>query len=363
MAVVNIFCVLQNLFIMVSKKSFSGGGDMKIIPIMLCLNDNYVIPCFTAISSLVKRSSSDYNYSFYILHSNITKKHQKKFNILRNKFSNIDINFIDMGTQYTEMFENVSYQAYWSKEIFYKFNASSLFPQYDRIIITDVDVIFCDDIVPDWELFLQDQENYLAGVRVLSQKSKNQEYADWIFQKWTEEERKKSFTGAGYWLLNLLLIRKNQLEEKFLKFAQENLYRLTQPEQQVVNMVCYPKIKLLHPKAMVCAYDYKSFSTPESYHYDDFYSAKIVAETLEFPVQLHYAGKYKPWNVLFTTKSYLWWKELLSLHDASLIFESIFLMIKQGVYFQLLKDKIRYLIKRFRFINFLYKSYKKVVRR
>ena len=145
-----------------------------------------------------------------------------------------------------------------------------------------------------------------------------------------------------------------------LDFAKENLYRLTQLEQQVVNMICYPDIKLLHPKAMVCSYDYKTYRTEEDYKEDNYYSAEIVSEALKNPIQLHYAGAYKPWNVIFGTKAGVWWKELLRQRDVGLIFATFRIVIKEKKYLNRWKDWIRKMIVKNSFFSFCYKCFKKI---
>lgn len=334
--------------------------SQQTIPIILCFNDNYVVPAICAISSLVRSSSPKYNFSFHILHSDISEKHQNRLKKLQKSFPNICIDFIDMGTEYDFYFAGVENKSYWSKEIIFKCLTPSLFPQYDQVIVTDVDVIFCDDITPDWESFKNDQTNYIAGVKTFDKKNKNEDYANFIYRQWALNERQKVLTGAGYWIQNLKLMRQHDMEKKFLDFAKANLYRLTQLEQQVVNMVCYPDIKLLHPKAMVCSYDYNMYRTEKDYKEDKYYSAEIVSEALKKPIQLHYAGAYKPWNVIFVTKAGIWWNELLRQCDIGLIFATFRIVIKEKKYFNLWKDWIQKMIVKNSFFSFCYKCFKKI---
>ena len=153
-------------------------------------------------------------------------------------------------------------------------------------------------------------------------------------------------------------MRQNNIEKKILDFAKENLYRLTQLEQQAVNMVCYPDIKLLHPRAMVCSCDYDTYRTGEDCKEDKYYSADIVSEALKKPIQLHYAGAYKPWNVILVTKAGVWWKELVRQRDIGLIFAVFRIVIKEKRYLNLWKDWIRKMIVNYSFFSFFYKCYK-----
>ena len=44
----------------------------KEIPIMFCFDKNYVIPAGVAFFSLMEHANQNYNYKFYILHSDMT---------------------------------------------------------------------------------------------------------------------------------------------------------------------------------------------------------------------------------------------------------------------------------------------------
>ena len=109
-------------------------------------------------------------------------------------------------------------------------------------------------------------------------------------------------------------MREDHLTEKFIAYAKDNLYRLRQPEQDVINLVCYPKIKLIRAKAMVCTYLYDIFKTEDTYKLDLNYSEDEVKDTLENPIQIHYASNVKPWNGILPKNS-IWFSYLLEVSE------------------------------------------------
>lgn len=127
----------------------------KIIPIMLCFNNAYSITGMVAINSLLNCASINYQYNIHILHSDISHRHQRLLQQVVTRYSNASLFFHNMENKFTDIFEHVGYKAYWSKEIFYKCITLSFFPQYDRIVISDVDVIFCRVFTPPIQLNFQ----------------------------------------------------------------------------------------------------------------------------------------------------------------------------------------------------------------
>lgn len=280
-----------------------------VIPVMHCFNDNYAIPASVAFLSMLENANKNYFYKLYVLHSDITLQNQKILMSIISRFKNASLEFVNMNNKFKDLFEQTNSKGHYTKEMFYKFCAPSLFPQYDRIIITDVDVVYCGDISEEFVKFKDDEENYLAGIRGVMKKGGHIEtiYKQ-IYSDFTEEEREKLLTGAGYWIFNLKKMREDNCEEKFYNFAIKNSYRIKQPEQDTVNIICAPFIKLLPINSMVCTYAYDTYKTKEDMKQDVFNSADEIAYALDHPIQLHYATSVKPWNSIDCTKSNVWFE-------------------------------------------------------
>lgn len=90
-------------------------------------------------------------------------------------------------------------------------------------------------------------------------------------------------------------MRKDNLEEKFIEFANANYKRLRQPEQDTVNIICYPKMKFMRFNALVCTYLYDMFKTENDYTQCTNLAPNVLKQVLTNPVQLHYATGNKPW--------------------------------------------------------------------
>jgi len=285
-------------------------NNKQIIPIMHCFDDNYVIPASVSFLSMLENANPRYFYKLYVLHTDISEKNQNTLNSIVSKFNNADLQFIDMNNKFDDEFDVMKTKAHYSKEILYKLLAPTIFPQYEQIIITDVDVVFCGDIA---EIYDEGQfDEYIAGIayhNVLENFMRNTYEA-----QFSSEEIKKLLIGAGLLCVNLKKMREDGMEAKCVAYLEQNLHRLKQPEQDVLNLVCYPKIKLLPERFMVCTYLYDMIENNE------FFGNEItlgkqdkvwIKEALSKVIQLHYAGAQKPWNTPTCTKSDVWFSYLL----------------------------------------------------
>ena len=100
--------------------------------------------------------------------------------------------------------------------------------------------------------------------------------------------------------MNAKKCREEKIEEKFVRCFIENKGRLKQAEQDILNLCCYPKIKELPIRNLVCTYMYNKGA------YDYIKDETILIEiekAKKFPVQLHYATPIKPWKNLGIPKA------------------------------------------------------------
>lgn len=277
-----------------------------IIPIVHCFNDNYAAPAGVAFLSMLEHARNDDEYHIYACHSDITHEHQRQLMEIVGRFKNAKLEFVDMHNAYEEEFESLNTKGHYSKELIYKMVVPRLFPQYDRMIIADVDCVYQDDIGQIYRLCEENDGDYMAGVELLHSNKCN-----WLLDvfhiyddQYTQEEQRvlKLGLNAGFMIFNLKKMREEDLTSKFLAYFKANVHRLKQPEQDTIHICCYPKIQSLPTRTMICSYLYTVLEEDEK---------RVWQSALDNPIQLHYAAKEKPWNTPSSTKSNIWFSYLL----------------------------------------------------
>lgn len=282
-------------------------SNKQIIPIMHCFNDNYVIPASVSFLSMLENANPAYFYRLYVLHTDISEQNQNILNSIVAKFKNASLEFVDMNHKFENVFDRFRVKGHYTKEVLYKLLAPSIFPQYEQIVITDVDVVFSGDIADIWGGGQGDE--YIAGISYPNSKGS---WLEIFMQKtyeveFSSDERARLLIGGGLLVMNLKKMRDDDMEAKLVEYLEANAYRLKQAEQDVLNIVLYPKIKLLPIKAMVCTYLYDIYETQANLSDTN---RAWLKEATENPIQIHYAGAQKPWNTPTCTKSDIWFAYL-----------------------------------------------------
>nr|WP_257875409.1 glycosyltransferase [Helicobacter sp. 12S02232-10] len=225
-------------------------------------------------------------------------------------FSYCELEFIHTKGRFEKLWKTIPSKHHFSKEMLYKLFAASFFPQYDKIIISDVDVVFLDDVSESFLAFDTNEKSYLAGIRA------NEPDAIYPLTDWKEGYKKFSQTefesiqngiGAGYFIANLKQIRKDNIEQKFLDYLIKNTHKLVLAEQDILNIICYPHIKTLSLRHMICHSMWKQYGEKWENLHPNFYTQDQITQARLHPIQLHYAGNKKPWQYPNAPKSALWY--------------------------------------------------------
>jgi len=284
----------------------------QIIPIMHCFDNNYVIPAAASFHSMLTHANPSFVYKLYVLHSDITWQNQKKLTELVERFPNASLEFIDMSHRFDDVWKNFVNVGHLAKEVLYKLITPTIFNNYDKLIVTDVDVIFERDISPSFFEFSTSDNIYLAGVKHI------QPVGSWLdgyydnydktFGPGMQSELK---ICGGYLVLNLHKLREDNMENIFLDFLDMNAHKLLQAEQDVFNY-CLDSRNILNLPLnyVLCSYAYDLFPTTASYNSDRHYTSDEIRNSLQNPIQLHYASSPKPWDDPNSTKADKWYSAL-----------------------------------------------------
>lgn len=187
-----------------------------------------------------------------------------------------------------------------------------LLPDVDRLIYTDVDVLFRASLMGIWQT---DMEGYvLAAVKGAVNLSDKWEWnSDRPYWKFLADMRGQ-YINAGVTFMNLAEVRRRNLEEEWDRWSKERLYY---QDQDILNLTCQGAMRYLPPK-------YNRLAYMEQKDYDTFVSEGIFTEkecrdALENPVIIHYAGD-KPWRRYDTNLGSIWWDYVNSQTDLQGLF-------------------------------------------
>lgn len=256
-------------------------NNLEVIPIFFAVDDGYIPFLAVALQSLIENSSKNYYYSIKILYTNIEEENKQK--ISKYKKENVNIEFVDLNYYIKKVKDKLYTRDYYTKTTYFRLFIPNLYPQYDKAIYLDSDIVVLGDIA---ELYNVNMGNNLIAAApddVIQTTKVFQEYAE----KVVGVADYRNYFNAGILLMNLDEFRKFNFQEKFLYLLETIKFTVAQ-DQDYLNRLCKGKVKIIDK-----AWDRMPIAIDDMKEED----IKVI----------HYNLAYKPWhfeNVLY--KDYFW---------------------------------------------------------
>lgn len=265
---------------------------MITIPIAFAFDCNLIFPASVCLSSLLENANDETFYDIYILHSRDEDFERSELNRLPLFYTNCRIQYRTVDGFFDSAFEirGITTPAY------YRLLIPELIPEYDKVIYSDVDVIFRMDLSELYSMDISDY--YLAATRDLGLNLSKDgvEYIDSM----TELEP-GSYLQSGFIVLNSKKIREDGLVAKFKEQAKR---KLKFQDQDILNIVCKGKVKFLSLEYNMTDYSfYYAMKERELLYkwFDDRAISNAVANG-----NLHFNG-HKPWKK-YCVNFDIWWE-------------------------------------------------------
>ncbi len=249
----------------------------KEIPICLISDEKYLFAVSTAIISALENIGENSFYKIYcLIIKDINEKEREKILSIQNKYQDkcsIELIYKKECKKNQDRVANACQ---------YKFLLGKIFPQYEKILYLDADIVVRGDLSEFYETDISNHD--LAGVF-----SYNHYLYSKKFMKILKIPDMKSYINAGVLLLNLNRLREKEFEDK-IEYCKNNLN--IHDDQHIINQICYGKIKFVKPKYNTTFTNYRHYKQGNS---EIIYSKEEILEAANNPIIFHYTGA-KPWE-------------------------------------------------------------------
>ena len=265
--------------------------NKNIIPIAFAFGSDWMLPACVCISSLLSSAEPNTFYDIFILHSPDDKLDRDRLSIVANHYGNCEIHYREVDHVFDSSYEvrGIKTMAY------YRLLIPELIPEYDKILYSDVDVVFRSDLSHYYAIDLGD--NYVAGVDSLAHFSKG-------LTKYYSQVLKRPSKGiiySGNIIINSQRMREVGIVSTFRKMAgNKYLYQ----DMDILNIVCDRKIKYLEPSFCVTSF----FMEYVRHNYDallKIWNDEQIKQALSCGI-VHYNGQ-KPWKG-YCMNFDIWWE-------------------------------------------------------
>ena len=242
------------------------------IPIFFSIDDNYAPFLATAINSAIKNSDPARRYRAIVIHKGIDEANAKKLMSLATE--NFKVELVEMKKSLEEITDRICNRLRYdifTLTIYFRLFIPAMFPQYDKGIYIDSDVVLTSDIAELYDIDLTG--NYLGACRDLSI-ADVPPLVDYTMN--VVGMKRGDYINSGVLLMDLKKLREKKFEEHFLSLLTTYHFDSVAPDQDYINAICNGKIHYL----------------PEEWDA----MPNIAREELSTPKLIHYNLYSKPWR-------------------------------------------------------------------
>ncbi len=238
------------------------------VPIFFAVDDNYVPFLCVALRSLCDNRSSAFEYRIHVLIETLSQA--SRSSIKEFESENVKISFIDVREKLKALCQRLHIRDYYTKATYYRFFVPDMFPEYDRGLYLDCDIVINCDIS---RLYNSPIGSNLVGAipeEVMTDID--------IFGRYSETVLgipRNEYFNAGILVMNLKKMREIEIEKRFSELLNVRVYRVAQ-DQDYLNVICHGKVFYLNKK-------WNKTPMPDS-------SESII------PHIVHYKINFKPWR-------------------------------------------------------------------
>ena len=262
-----------------AKFNTTQSNSKPIIPIFFAVDDNYVPFLCVALRSICDNRSDKFEYQINILIESISADSCNS--ITSFECENIKIKFVNVREKLSAICQRLCIRDYYSNATYYRFFIPEMFPEYDRGLYLDCDIVVNCDIA---KLYNCRMGNSIVGAipeEVMTDID--------IFGRYSETVlgiSRNEYFNAGILVMNLKKMREIEIERLFSELLSLRTYRVAQ-DQDYLNVICKGQVFYLNKR-------WNKTPMPDS-------NEAIT------PYIVHYKINFKPWRYDgIPYESYFW---------------------------------------------------------
>lgn len=239
----------------------------KEIPVFFSIDNEYAPFLGVALNSAIKNASPDKQYKAIVLYQDVSEENRRK--ILGLATDNFKITFVPMQSgleSITDCMANRLRCDYFTLTIYFRLFIPVMFPEYDKAIYIDSDVVVLGDLAELYEVEIGD--NYIGACQDASVVD-IPELADYMENAVGVDKYK--YINSGVLLMNLKKLREAEFDRHFLELLNTYHFDCIAPDQDYLNAICCGKVHYLDARWDTMPNDAKpELANPELIHYNLF---------------------------------------------------------------------------------------------
>lgn len=208
------------------------------IPVFFSVDDYYIPFLDVTIASLIENASKEYQYRIVVLNTGLQQENVKR--VKQNEREGFSIDFVDISKEVEAIKSRLKNVYHFSVATYYRLFIASLFPQYEKIVYLDCDLVVLGDVSELYHTELGDNILGAAPEQFVQNTPEFRAYAEKALGVDPD-----LYVNAGVLVINLTEFRKKEIEKKFIRLITEYDFDLLDPDQAYLNYLCFGKIHVL----------------------------------------------------------------------------------------------------------------------
>lgn len=257
----------------------------RLIPIFFAIDNSYAPYLSVAIASLIENASKDYDYKIHIIHQELSEENKRRLSgLARDGFEIIFTEMADCLKPITDRVENHLRKGQFTLTIYFRLFLADMFPQYDKGIYLDSDIVVTGDISKLYSTELPCDKAFAACSDLSIQNIP-------ILVNYLENAvgvPRMEYINSGVLVINFKFFRDNNFSGRFLELLDKWHFDSVAPDQDYLNAMCSGRIVYLD----------KSWDV----------MPQKSGEKLSSPNLIHYNLFDKPWCVSGVQYEEYFWK-------------------------------------------------------
>ncbi|MFD0697769.1 FkbM family methyltransferase [Paenibacillus sp. GCM10027628] len=286
---------------------------MDTVRVAFAIDNGYVDVLCVALHSLLKKTNKNRKYEIFILEHKVNKDNKQKITNLINNYVNCSVifsNFDETTSQYIKALSGAS--EHYSVATFFRLELVTRFPEIDKIVYLDSDVIILEDISNLYDLDIGDNYsgasidysmlgNYYSQNKlpVLDNQTVSNYYNQIGFNK------HDSYFQAGIMVFNLKKMREDNISEKIFELC-KNVYYFQ--DQDVLNIAFQGKNFDIGYNWNYESREWREKEWVLSFLPDEIKKKFNNSLIIQKPSIIHFSWKRKPWVDPSSEFASVWWK-------------------------------------------------------
>lgn len=208
-----------------------------IIPIFYAADENYLPYLAVSLESVRANANKAYAYEIYVMHANMPEEAQKKLDNFNGE--DFRVRFLNISEKLEDVKNSLSLRDYYTGATYYRIFIASMFPQFDKALYLDSDIIVLGDVS---ELYNTELGDTLVGAIPDGAVAAVPEFR--LYTKETLDIDADRYFNAGVLLMNLKAFRAQDFYGRFCKLLKTYKFVVAQ-DQDYLNVICKDKVTYL----------------------------------------------------------------------------------------------------------------------